>query len=112
MRIRELLENFEDRNNNGLNDKLEYDLGDDLLYFLNHDDDVYRRHIFPAIQTYKNNKNKDRRVKQKLFGGAVNKAYEAYTKRFPRRDLPESLPTEICEKLCDSLSNDVDNEKG
>ena len=111
MRIRELLEHFEDRNNNGINDKLEYDLADDLLFFLNHDDDVYRRHVFPAMLAFKNHRAKNSKADQSLFSGAVNKAYETYAKRFPRKELPETLPKEICEKICDSLSNEADNSK-
>lgn len=112
MRIRELLEHIEDRNNNGINDKLEYDLADDLLFFLNHNDDVYRRHVFPAIIAYKNHRIKNKNADHSLFSGAVNKGYEIYAKRFPRRELPETLPKEICEKICDSLSTEADDSKG
>ena len=108
MRINELLEHIEDKNHNGIDDKLEYDLADDLMFFINNDDNTYRRHVYPSIMKFKQNKGHDG---QSLFGGAVTQAYESYSKKFPIRQLPKELPAEIREQVCDMLMQNLQDEQ-
>lgn len=103
MRIRELVENVQDKNHNGIDDQLEYDLADDLLFFMNNDDDTYRRHTYPVLFKAKSAYDKGMKVNRSLFSDAVSNAYSGYCKKFPRRELPESLPKEINTQVCNSL---------
>ena len=54
MRINELLEakKFDDsdfvKDTEG-NREIDYDLTEDLVFFMNNDDEVYRRHLYPSI---------------------------------------------------------------
>ena len=108
MRITELLEDIEDKNHNGIDDKLEFDLADDLFFFINNDDDVYRRHVYPSMMKYKQNKGHDGQV---LFGDAVSRAYESYSKKYPIRQLPKTLPAEIQEQVCGMLMQNLKDEQ-
>lgn len=108
MRINELLEHIEDKNHNGIDDKLEFDLADDLMFFINNDDATYRRHVYPSIMKHQQNAGHDG---QSLFGDAVCHAYESYSKKFPIKHLPKELPAEIREQVCDMLMQNLKDEQ-
>ena len=108
MRINELLEHIEDKNHNGIDDKLEFDLADDLMFFINNDDNTYRRHVYPSIMRHQQNAGHDG---QSLFSDAVCKAYESYSKKFPIKNLPRALPAEIREQVCDMLMQKLKDEQ-
>jgi hypothetical protein len=107
MRINELLEHIQDKNHNGIDDQLEFDLSDDLLFFMHHDDDVYRRHVYPAILKYKQRTKNGLKVHQNLFSDAVNSSYTEYCKKYPLRKLPEDLPKDVHNKLCTTMCDDI-----
>jgi len=106
MRIRELLEHIEDKNKNGIDDQLEFDLSDDLLFFMNNDDDTYRRHLYPAMAKAKHGYRNGFKVDKNLFSSIVNDAYKNYCEKYPMRELPDVLPKEITERVCNSLHAD------
>lgn len=108
MRIRELLESkyFNDNDfvtptENGR--ELNFDLAEDLIYFMNHDDDVYRRHVFPSIAKCIDYFNENRPTKAGMFRPAVEKSYQIYAKKYPIRELPESLDEEMCKEICTKI---------
>lgn len=103
MRIRELLESIEDKNKNGMDDKLEFDLADDVMFFMNHDDDTYRRHLYPAMTKAKQSYGSGIKVDRNLFSSIVNNAYSNYCQKYPLRELPDTLPKEVTERICNSL---------
>ena len=107
MLIQELLEHVEDKNNNGIDDKLEFDLAEDLTFFMNNDDDIYRRQVYPSVMKFKqSNGNCDKSV----FRDAVHSAYESYCKKFPIKHLPQELPKEVHEQVCNTLLQNMQNE--
>lgn len=110
MRIRELVENIQDKNHNGIDDQLEYDLADDLLFFMNNDDDTYRRHVYPVMFKAKNAHKNGIKFDRNLFSDVITKAYENYNKKFPRRELPETLPEDISSQICNSLYDESKNK--
>ena len=108
MRIRELLENtdFNDLEfvkKNGQTEELDYDLVEDLVHYMNQDDDAYRRHLYPVITKCINSMKSNRTPSASIFKNAVSKCYKTYTKKFPIRqlqdDLEEKLLTAACKKL-------------
>jgi len=108
MRINELLEHIEDKNHNGIDDKLEFDLADDLMFYINSDDNIYRRHVYPSIMKHQQKAGQD---SQSLFSDAVCKAYESYSNKFPIRQLPKELPAEIREQVCNMLMQNLKDEQ-
>lgn len=112
MRITELLENrhFKDSDfvkstDNGR--EIDFDLKDDLIYFMNNDDNVYRRHFHPAIATCVDKLNENGKVSPGIFKSAVEKSYEAYTSKFPIRELPLQLDLETCKDICKTIYEEV-----
>jgi len=112
MRIRELLEN---RHFNDLDfvsptedgREINFDLIEDLVHFMNHDDNVYRRHVFPSIAKCVDRSKENRSFNSSVFKPAVEKSYEAYVKQYPIRELPQSLDEETCVKVCKKMKEEV-----
>lgn len=112
MRIRELLESkvFKDSDfvkHSGDKRELDYDLVEDLMYFMNHDDDVYRRHLFPAISKLIDAADSKRKLNANIFKPAVESSYKIYINKFPIRELPDSIEDKICEELCSKMHEEV-----
>jgi hypothetical protein len=83
---------------------LGYDLADDLLFFMHHDDDAYRRHTYPAImKTFDSHKAK-KPTDMALFSNAVQEAYEKYRTKFQDiRKLPEKLDDDTVREICEHM---------
>jgi hypothetical protein len=112
MRIRELLEGkvFKDLDfvkQAGDKRELDYDLVEDLVYFMNHDDDVYRRHFFPTIAKCIDGEKAKRETKPNIFKPVVEKSYKLYVQKFPIRELPEDIEGKVCEEVCSKIHEEI-----
>jgi hypothetical protein len=112
MRIRELLENFNFKENDyvkqhGDKHELDYDLVEDLVHFMHNDDDVYRRHTFQPIMKCVDNIKSKKPTNSKVFVEAVKECYKLYKKKFPIRELDDELDEETCKKVCVKLHDEV-----
>jgi len=111
MRIRELLENkfFKDLDFVKSTEKgreLDFDLVEDLTHFMNYDDDVYRRHVYPSIANCLDRSNSKRSINPDIFKPAVESSYNAYVKKFPIRELPKSLDEKTINSICKKMQED------
>jgi hypothetical protein len=80
---------------------LGYDLADDLLFFMHHDDDAYRRHTYPSIMKARDHMAGNKPTDMALFSDAVNEVYEKYRNKFHEvRALPEKLDEETLGEIC------------
>jgi hypothetical protein len=83
---------------------LGYDLVDDLLFFMHHDDDAYRRHTYPSIMKARDHMAGNKPTDMTLFSDAVNEAYEKYRNKFHEvRALPEKLDEETLGEICSHM---------
>ena len=108
MRINELCESVDlelDKKEKDPNDPhgLGFDLKDDLMFFMQHDDDAYRRHTFPAILKIKNQLDSGKGADYKLFDKAIKEVYNKYCDKFQIRELPYELEQEMLEEMCQQL---------
>jgi len=108
MRIRELFENnkFDDldyvkKSDDG--NQLDFDLVEDLTFFMNNDDDLYRRHVYPSISKCVSSVNAKKKINPSIFKNAALEAYNTYIKKYPIRELPNSMESKLCEKVCDKM---------
>jgi len=112
MRINELLENKHFKEDdfvqkNGEGREINFDLAEDLIHFMNQDDDVYRRHTYPAIANCMDKLESKRDPSINIFKPAVENSYKLYVKKFPIRELPDSLDEEMCKQICEKIHEDV-----
>ena len=112
MRIKDLLESVDidlDRHADEENkkDELDYDLVEDLVFFMNHDDDAYRRHTFPAITKCLDQIKANRSTHPGLFKIAVLKSFKDYANEYPDRLLPETLDDKMCVEACKKMHEET-----
>jgi len=95
--------------------EVDYDLPDDLIYFINADKDFYRQNYYPLQTKFHNHCGAGRSVNPMAFRNVIVKAYESYKKKFPLPQLEEQLSEEqvreICEKLHGQEFESFENEK-
>jgi hypothetical protein len=112
MRIQELLEGkkFDDLDfvtkENGKR-SINFDLAEDLIHFMNQDDDVYRRHTYPAIANCLDKMSKKSKPNTNVFEPAVKESYKIYTRKYPIRDLPDEIDSKMCEQVCNKIHEEV-----
>lgn len=112
MRIRELLEtkDFNDLDfvkKTGDKDEIDYDLVEDLVFFMNNDDDTYRRHVYPAVSKCIRIIDANKEPSPSIFKSAVLDSYKNYIKEYPIRELPDDLDRETCEEVCSKMHEEV-----
>lgn len=112
MRIVELLEgkNFKDLDfvkQDGDKREIDFDLAEDLIYFMNNNDDVYRRHVYPSIAKCVESYKKKKGTKPNIFKSAVLDSYNSYIREFPIRELPQSLDEKLCQEICSKMHEEV-----
>jgi hypothetical protein len=112
MRIRELFEgNFFKETDfvqpkEGGGRELNFSLEEDLAHFMEHDDEVYRRHMYPRLAEFLEAKKSKKEVKPSIFAPAVKESYKLYIKKFPIRELPDEIDKDVCEQVCEKLFTD------
>jgi hypothetical protein len=112
MRIQELLEGkkFDDlefvTKENGKR-SINFDLVEDLIHFMNQDDDVYRRHTYPAIASCLDKMSGKHKPDTKMFEPAVKESYKIYTRKYPIRELPNEIDSKMCEQVCSKIHEEV-----
>ena len=120
MRIRELLEGkkfndleFVNQGEDGTG--INYDLVEDLAFFMHNDDDIYRRHVYPSVAKCIDGMKSKKQINPAIFKLAVEESYRNYIKKFPIKQLPASLDEEqcleVCKKLHDDFCKDYDDGK-
>jgi hypothetical protein len=112
MRITDLLENAHFNSDNFIKqteegNEIDFDLADDLVFYLNNDDDVYRRFLHPAILKCVDKITADEEVKYTIFKSAVAKGYKQYIKQYPIRELPTDIETKIWKEVCKKIFDEV-----
>jgi hypothetical protein len=114
MRIIELLEgkNFKDLDfvkevgDDGKRE-LNYDLTEDLMFYMNNDDEAYRRHLYPIIAKCIDIIESKKRPKSSMFEKAIRECYKMYTKEYSIRELPHELDEKIIKETCDKLQEEI-----
>lgn len=107
MRIDELLESVEnnlDQGQQNAKDKeVDFDLVEDLVFFLNNDDDTYRRNTHVAIEKCLGKIKANERTHPSIFKIAVLKGYKNYLDKYDVPQLPDSLDEQVCEEVCKAM---------
>jgi hypothetical protein len=112
MRIRELLEGkfFKDEDFVTKTDagrEINYDLIEDLIHYMNNDDNAYRRHLYPSIAKCLDITERKKKPAASIFKSAVEECYKKYSREFPIRELPDNIDEETCEEVCNKLRETI-----
>lgn len=87
--------------------ELDYDLVEDLIYFMNNNDDVYRRHVYPIIVKCIHSIESKTPTSPSLFKDAVINSYKKYITEFPIRELPSTLSNKTFKEVCTKMHEEV-----
>jgi hypothetical protein len=85
----------------------DFDIADDLVFFMNNDDDTYRRHVYPKIHHCLENMKAKRKTSPSMFADAVKESYKNYIKKFPIREMPNELDEEMIKETCHKMHEEV-----
>lgn len=111
MRIKDLLEGrFNELDwidKEGDNTKPNFDVADDLAFYMNNDDDIYRRHTYPSIMQCVHQTESKRKASPAIFEKAVREGYKQYLKKFPLRQLPSEIDEKLCMETCKKMHEEV-----
>ena len=111
MRIKELLESTTYEIDSYAPDKdqygLDFDLVEDMAFFMNHDDDTYRRHVYPAVVKCVKKIKLGSPVDSSIFEEVTSECYKEYVKKYPIRQLPDVLDEEITSNICEKFYKDL-----
>lgn len=114
MRIIDLFENTKFKEDEYLNkdkDGIDYDLAEDLVFYMNHDDDVYRRAVYPTVAKCLEAIEQKKAVRPSIFKQATLECYKSYQDKFPIRTLPATLDEDVCNEVCEKLFKELTDEK-
>jgi hypothetical protein len=87
----------------GQKDDLDFDLVDDVVFFINNDDIFYRKHAYPIIHTFEKKYKQGKKLSPKVFSNLAVQAYKQYQLKHPTNGLPDTLSNEHIENICNSL---------
>jgi hypothetical protein len=79
--------------------KYEFDLAEDLVFFMHNNDDFYRRHFFPILKTCKAQYESGNELSHRVFKKVIEKAYDEYKKEFPVKELDDNLEEDFKEQV-------------
>lgn len=83
--------------------KLEFDLKDDLVYYMNNDGQFYRRQYYPFLLSFKKAVDAKKSITPAAFESLVRQGYEEYTKKFPHPLIKKDIDEDFCKEMCESL---------
>ncbi len=112
MRIRELLENTEHMDSNfgqkeKANNEPDFDVLEDLIFFMHNDDDTYRRHLYPVILKCVQAVKQKKKLNSSIFADSVRNSYKNYLANYSIQELPDDLDEKQVKEACKKLSDDV-----
>ena len=87
----------------------EFDLTDDLIFFMRNDPQFYRKDFHPFQQKFIKHCDADRSVSPKAFIPIVKKAFETYKDMFPVEGLEDRLTEQNLQEICEKLQSEETN---
>lgn len=88
-----------------LKPEVDFDLHDDLSFFMNNDPEFYRQEYFPFLDKFNKHCDAGRAVHPKAFAPMVIKAYKVYKNKFPSEGLSDALSEEDIHDICEKLQS-------
>jgi len=81
----------------------EFDLKDDLMYFMNNDPDFYRQEMHPFVHKFKKHSLAGRHVLPKAFAPLVKRGFDHYKNTFQVHGIEDQLDDNDLEEICEQL---------
>lgn len=91
---------------------LDFDLRDDLIYFIKSDHDLYKKEFFPLEIKLKKLVQSGEESSPAMFKNLVTHAYNAYYNKFQDQEsrLEKKLPLEELKEICKKIYSELIQE--
>lgn len=113
MRIRELFEGnkfndleFLEVDNDGAR-KIGFDIVEDIMFFMNNNDDIYRHYVYPSLSKCVADLKSNKKTSPGIFEKPVREAYKHYVESYPLRELPDDIEEDVCEQVCKKMHEET-----
>lgn len=80
--------------------KEDFDLKDDLIFYMNSQPEFYRKQFYPTMCKFKTMHESGKNVSPTAFKSLVEKAFQSYKNEFPVEGIEKSLTKEFMEEIC------------
>lgn len=87
----------------------DFDLSDDLIFFMRNDPQFYRKDYHPFLQKFNRHCDAGRSVSPKAFIPIVKHAFECYKNSFPVEGMEEQLSNNDLREVCEKLQGEEQN---
>lgn len=87
----------------------EFDVADDIVFFMNTDADIFRRNLYPAKVKYKVELKKNREGADRVLCDAIQKSYKTYLEKFNLKTLPSTIDKDVLTNACSKLKEQIAN---
>jgi hypothetical protein len=84
-------------------DKLDFDLIEDVIYFMNNEPKFYRKEYYPFMFKFKKYIDAGKRLKPVVFKPMCEKAFKIYQNKFPQESMHLSLEDSDYKDMCGKL---------
>lgn len=92
--------------------EVDFDLHDDLAFFMQNDPEFYRKDYFPFLDKFHSSCKKGNELSPAIFKNVVLRGYNDYKKKFPVEGLENSLSMEDLKEVCTKMyKEELDNFK-
>ena len=83
--------------------ELEFDLHDDLSFFMQNDPEFYRTEYFPFLTKFHRSYKAGNELSPAIFKKVVLTGFNQYKGKFPTEGLPSELPVEDLREICTKM---------
>lgn len=83
--------------------ELDFDLADDLIFFMQNDHEFYRTEVFPVLSKLQKYYKLGKDTSPIMFKNLVLRAYNTYKAKFPIDELEDTLTMEQVKEICNKL---------
>lgn len=113
MRIKDLFENKHQNFDEFVDSEkgLLYNLAEDLIYYMNNDDDTYRTHVYPSLVKCLHKMGKNSKIDSGMFKETAINSYKNYCRQYPVKGLPRDLDDETLKEVCDKFYEEICKHK-
>jgi hypothetical protein len=82
---------------------LDFDLVDDLIFFMRNDSSFYRTSYFPLVSKFANKCSRNNTPSPAFFKNVVINAYNVYKDQYQVEGLRDSLSIDMLKEICNKL---------
>ena len=86
---------------------IDFDLHDDIVFFMKNDPEFYRKEFYPLEIKITRMHRTDRDTSPSMLKSLVNSAYKQYRNKFQISELDNDISIDDLKEICEKLHSDI-----